>query len=450
MSSAPSTSSAGRSAPRRGPHRAWAVAAGAGAAVVTAGVFTTVPGLLATPLHDQYAWDRGQIALAASVNMVLFGLTAPFAAALADRVGVRRVATGALLLVAAGALLTTGLSQPWHLVLYWGVLIGAGGGCLTMSFAAQLTGVWFVRRRGLVTGALGAAAHLGQLLFLPLLAWAVDHYHWRAPVVTLALAALVVAALVWLSLRDHPADAGVSPYGAQGFVPKPPPAAGAVRRTLSVLLAASRTGTFWLLAGLFVLCGATTNGIMWSNWVPSAHDHGMRTTAAASLLSLVGVFSSLGAVLSGWLTDRFDPRRLLCLYFAVRALTLFALPAVLSARITPSLIAFVVVYGLVDVATVPPVIALGRRAYGDDGPIVFGWVNAAHQLGAGASSFLGAAARDVFGTYDVVWTALGVACVAAALSAPAARPGRRHGDRRGRPTRPDRARHVGSGGPAPS
>ncbi len=406
------------------------MAAVAAAAIVTAGAFTTVPGLLVTPLHEEYAWERGQIALAASVNMVLFGLTAPFAAALMDRIGARRVVMGALLLVAAGALLTGVMTRPWQLVAYWGVLIGLGSGCLTMTFAAGVTARWFDRRRSLVTGALSSSSHLGQLLFLPLLAWSVGRFGWRPPVVTLALVALAVAALVFLLLRDHPADVGVKPYGARESVPRPPPAAGAAARTLKVLLVAVRTGPFWLLAGAFALCGASTNGIMWSNWAPAAHDHGMRATAAASLLSLVGIFSALGALLAGWLTDRFDPRRVLTVCFAVRALTLLALPLVFTSTVTAPMLLFVAVYGLVDVATVPPVIELTRRVYGEDGPIVFGWTNAAHQLGAGASAFLGATARDVFGTYDVVWAALAAGCLVAALLAPAVRT-------RGHTCRPD-------------
>ncbi|MFJ8253220.1 MFS transporter [Streptomyces sp. NPDC094466] len=421
---ASSTSMPPHTPPARRPfrlHRAWLMAAVAGAAIVTAGAFTTVPGLLVTPLHEEYAWERGQIALAASVNMVLFGLTAPFAAALMDRVGARRVVMGALLLVSAGALLTGVMTRPWQLVAYWGVLIGLGSGCLTMTFAAGITARWFDRRRGLVTGALSSSSHLGQLLFLPLLAWSVGRFGWRPPVVTLALVALAVAALVFLLLRDHPADAGVKPYGAEEFVPRPPPVPGAAVRALRVLLRAARTGPFWLLAGMFALCGASTNGIMWSNWAPAAHDHGMRATAAASLLSLVGIFSALGALLAGWLTDRFDPRRLLTVCFAVRALTLLALPLVFTSTVTAPMLLFTVVYGLFDVATVPPVIELARRVYGDDGPVVFGWTNAAHQLGAGASAYLGATARDALGTYDVVWAALAAGCLVAAVLAPAVR-----------------------------
>ncbi|WP_220448135.1 MFS transporter [Nonomuraea diastatica] len=410
--------------PRPGSHRAWIVAAVAGAAIVAAGAFTTVPGLLISPLHQEYAWDRGQIALAASVNMIFFGFTAPFAAALMERAGIRRVAAGAMLLIAAGALLTTVMAAPWQLVTYWGVLIGLGSGCLTMTFAAVVTGRWFVRRRGLVTGVLSASSHLGQMLFLPLLAWSVDRFDWRPPVVTLALVALAVSALVALFLRDHPADVGALPYGGEHFVAKPAPARGAARRTVTVLFAAARTRTFWLLAGMFIICGASTNGIMWSNWVPAAHDHGMHATAAASMLSLIGVFSALGAAVSGWLTDRFDPRHLLACSFIIRALTLPALPMVLSSTVQPSLVVVVVVYGLVDVATVPPIIALAQRHYGGDGPIVFGWANSAHQLGAGASAFLGATARDLFGTYDVVWAVLSATCLVAALAAPAVRAGK--------------------------
>ncbi len=411
-------------AARSGVHRAWLTAAVAGAAIVSAGAFTTVPGLLVTPLHEAYGWDRDRIAPAASVNMVLFGLTAPFAAALMDRFGIRRVVGGALLLIAAGAMLTGVMSAVWQLTLYWGVLIGLGSGCLTMTFAATVARGWFVERRGLVTGALSASSHLGQLLFLPLLAWAVGHHGWRPPVVALGLVALAVTVVAWTLLRDHPADVGQAPYGARRPVPKPPPVPGAASRTVKVLFDAARTGPFWLLAGMFVICGASTNGIMWSNWVPAACDHGMRTTVAASLLSLIGVFSALGAILSGRLTDRFDPRRLLTVYFAVRGLTLLTLPVLFSSNVDTSMILFVVVYGLVDVATVPPVIALANRCYGEDGPIVFGWTNAAHQLGAGASAFLGAMARDLFGSYDMVWTTLGAVCAVAALLALVVRPTR--------------------------
>lgn len=404
---------------RRRPHRAWGVAAAAGLAIVTAGTFTTVPGLVMHPLHEEFGWGRSTVGLAASVTMVLYGLTAPFAAALMDRAGLRRVVAGALLLIAAGAALTTQMTAAWQLVLYWGVLIGLGSGCLTMTVAATVAQRWFVRRRGLVTGALSAAGHLGQLLFLPMLAWGVEGYGWRPPVITLVLAATAVAVAAWLLLRDHPAQVGLRPYGAaaEEDLPAPPPSQGAARRTLAVLARAARTRVFWLLASMFILCGASTNGVLWTNFAPAAHDHGMPLTVAAGLLSAIGLCSAVGTVASGWLTDRYDPRLLLAVYFALRGLTLMLLPVLFAASVEPSMVFFVVLYGLVDVATVPPVIALCAAAYGPDGPIVFGWVNAAHQIGAGLSAVLGAAARDALGSYDLVWMALAAGCVLAALTA---------------------------------
>jgi sugar phosphate permease len=393
------------------------VAAAAGLAIVTAGIFTTVLGLVMNPLHQEFGWSRSTIGLAASVTMVLYGLTAPFAAALMDRVGVRRVVAGALLLIALGAGLTTVMSAAWQLVLYWGVLVGLGSGALTMTVAATVAQRWFVRRRGVVTGALSAAGHVGQLLFLPMLAWGVQRYDWRPAVVTLAVAAGAVAVAVWLLLRDHPAQLGLRPYGATEDVPAPPPVPHAARRTLRVLGSAARTRVFWLLAGMFIICGASTNGVMWTNFAPAAHDHGMPLTVAAGLLAAIGLCSAVGTVASGWLTDRYDPRVLLATYFALRALTLLLLPVLFAASVRPSMVFFVVLYGLVDVATVPPVIALATASYGPDGPIVFGWVSAAHQVGAGATAFLAAAARDALGSYDLVWTALAVACVMAALTA---------------------------------
>ncbi|MTE19742.1 MFS transporter [Streptomyces sp. TRM43335] len=401
----------------RGPlvHRAWWVAAAAAVAIVVAGAFSTVPGLLVDPLHRDFGWSRGSIGFAASVNMVLYGLTAPFAAALMDRFGIRRVVAGALTLVAVGAALTTVMSAAWQLTLYWGLLVGLGTGSMAMAFAATVVGRWFVERRGLATGLLTSASVLGQMVFLPLLAWIVEHHRWSTATATLALGALAVVPLLLLVLRDHPADVGVEAYGAREFTPRPAPVPGAARRAVSVLLDAARTGPFWLMAGVFAVCGASTNGIMWTHFAPAAHDHGMPTTVAASLLAAIGVFNVVGTVASGWLTDRCDPRRLLAISFALRGALLVFLPVTMAATVRPSMILFVVLFGLLDLATVPPVIALARSFHGEDGAIVFGWVNTAHQVGAALAAALGGVARDVFGTYDVVWIAVGALCAAAAL-----------------------------------
>ncbi|WP_431782345.1 MFS transporter [Streptomyces chumphonensis] len=413
---APATPPQPPSGPRRTRlHRAWWVAAVAALAITVTGALSGLPGLLVDPLHEEYDWSRGSIGFAVSVNMVLYGLTAPFAAALMDRFGMRRVVSGALALMAAGAALTPTMTAAWQLTLYWGLLVGLGTGSLAMAFAATVTLRWFVHRRGLVTGALASASVVGQTVFLPGLAWITENLGWRPSVVTVGLAALTVAPLAALLLRDHPADVGLPPYGAPRVVPRTPPAPGAARRTLRVLRRASRTPTFWLLAGAFAICGASTNGILWTHFTPAAHDHGMPTTVAASLLAALGLCNVGGTLLSGWLTDRYDARRLLAAYFAGRGVLLLALPALLAPTVQPPLMVFVVLFGLLDLATVPPVIALCREHYGADSAIVFGWVSTGHQVGAAVIAVLGGVARDVFGSYDLVWVAVGTLCAPAVL-----------------------------------
>ncbi|MFF3491309.1 MFS transporter [Streptomyces sp. NPDC002795] len=416
-----------RRRPHRRPHRAWAVAAVTFVTIVGAAAFASLPGLLIEPLHDPdtgFGWSRGTIGFAVSMNLALYGVTAPFAAALMDRFGIRKVVALALIVISGGSLLTVWMTAAWQLVMYWGVLVGLGSGSMALAFAATVTNRWFVARRGLVTGVLTAAGASGQLVFLPLLSWIVDRHGWRPAAVTVALSALAVVPLVWLLLRDHPADAGVAPYGAKEFVPKPAPVLGAGKRAVTVLVKAARTGPFWLLAGTFAICGASTNGLIKTHFVPAAHDHHMPITTAASLLAVIGVFDIVGTIASGWFTDRIEARRLLAVYYALRGVSLLFLPMLLGPEVRPPMIFFIVFYGLDWVATVPPTIALCREHYGEDSAIVFGWVLASHQVGAAIVAFLGGVARDVFGRYDVVWYASGALCAAAALMSLIIRRGR--------------------------
>ncbi|MFK4269108.1 MFS transporter [Streptomyces milbemycinicus] len=405
---------------RRRPriHRAWWVAAVTFVTIVGAAGFASLPGLLIDPLHEEFGWSRGLIGFAVSVNLALYGLTAPFAAALMDRFGIRKVVACALTVIAVGAGLTVFMTEAWQLVLCWGVLVGLGSGSMALAFAATVTNRWFVERRGLVTGILTAGGASGQLVFLPALSWIVEHHHWRPAAVTVAVVAFAVVPFVWLLLRDHPADVGLAAYGAEGPPPpKPAPQRGAARRAVNALLSAARTGPFWLLAGTFAICGASTNGLVKTHFVPAAHDHGMPVTAAAGLLAVIGIFDIVGTVASGWFTDRFDARRLLAVYYALRGLSLMFLPMLLSDTVHPPMLFFIVFYGLDWVATVPPTIALCREHYGEDSAIVFGWVLASHQVGAGVVAFVGGVARDAFGSYDMVWYGAGALCAVAALMA---------------------------------
>ncbi|MEV0588724.1 MFS transporter [Nonomuraea sp. NPDC050310] len=394
-------------------HRAWFVAAVAFVAILGAAGFRATPGVLITPLENEFGWSKGTISLAVSINLMLYGLTAPFAAALMDRFGMRRVVTLALLLVAAGSGLTVLMTASWQLLLLWGVLVGLGTGSMALVFVATVTDRWFVRHRGLVTGILTAAGATGQLIFLPVLAHLADGPGWRVASLSVAGAALAVVPLVWLLLRDHPADVGTTPLGGEA-VARPEPLPGAATRALRVLRDAARTKPFWYLAGGFAICGMSTNGLVGTHFIPAAHDHGMPQTVAAGLLALIGIFDIAGTVASGWLSDRVDPQVLLGAYYALRGLSLMVLPSLFAATTEPSMLVFVIFYGLDWVATVPPTVALCRRIYGADGAVVFGWVFASHQIGAAVAAVGAGLARDQFGAYTVAWYAAGALCLLAA------------------------------------
>ncbi|GAA1877239.1 MFS transporter [Asanoa iriomotensis] len=389
------------------------MAAVAFVALIGAAGFRATPSVLIHPLHAEFGWPLATISAAVSVNLLLFGLTAPFAAALMDRFGIRRVVAAALLLVSLGSGLTVFMRTSAELILLWGVLVGVGTGSMALAFVATVTGRWFVKRRGLVTGVLTAAGATGQLVFLPVLALLVERSSWRTASLVVAGAALAVVPLVLWLLRDHPSDLGIPAYGGTEVVP-PVVSGGAARRAVSALRDASKTRAFWLLAGGFAICGATTNGLVGTHFIPAAHDHGMTETTAASLLALIGLFDIAGTIASGWLTDRFDSRVLLGGYYALRGGSLLLLPALFGDAVRPSMVVFILFYGLDWVATVPPTVALCREYFGDRGAVVFGWVFASHQFGAALAASAAGIVRDQLGNYDLAWYVAGVLAIGAA------------------------------------
>jgi MFS family permease len=395
-------------------HRAWGVAAVAFVALIGAAGFRSTPGVLIVPLQDEFGWSRATISVAVSVNLLLFGLTAPFAAALMERFGMRRVVACALLVIAAGSALTTQMTQSWQLVACWGVLVGFGTGSMALVFAATVANRWFVKRRGLVTGVLTAGSATGQLVFLPLLSLLTEHHGWRTASLSVAIAALAVVPLVLVLLRERPSDVGLLPYGATAEVEIPVQVGSPARAAIGALRTASHRPAFWLLVGGFAICGATTNGLIGTHFIPAAHDHGMPITTAAGLLALVGVFDIIGTIGSGWLTDRMDSRKLLAWYYALRGLSLFMLPALFTATPHAQMLLFVLFYGLDWVATVPPTVALCRELFGDQGTLVFGWVFASHQIGAALAATAAGAVRTSLGSYDVAWFGAGALCLLAA------------------------------------
>jgi len=407
-----------KSTPLARIHWAWVVAAVSFIAILGAAGFRSVPGVMMNPLHHEFGWSHGVVGLAMSVNMTLFGLTAPFAAALMDRFGVRPVLSAALLLIATGSALSVTMTASWQLVLLWGVLVGVGTGSISMGFVATVATRWFEAKRGLVTGVLTAASATGQLIFLPIVAEVTTRHGWRWASLIVAAAALSVVPLVLVFMRNYPKDKGLTPYGATTAAETAVVPASSFAAAFDGLRIGARVPAFWLLAASFAICGMTTNGLIGTHFIPAANDHGMPTTVAAGLLATIGILDVAGTVFSGWLTDRVDPRLLLVVYYAGRGLSLLLLPSLLSPQAEPSTWVFVIFYGLDWVATVPPTIVLCRNYFGARSPVVFGWVFASHQLGAAIAAAGAGRLRDLQGNYDMAfYLAAGLCFVAVILCA---------------------------------
>ena len=375
--------------------------------------FRSAPSVLIIPLQDAFGWSRDAISLAVSVNVLLFGLTAPFAAALMERFGIRKVVMCAETVVGLGALATIFIQKPWHLVFLWGVIVGIGTGAMALVFAATVANRWFVKRKGLVIGGLTAASATGQLIFLPGLSWLAVNHGWKSVSIVVGSASLIMVPIIFLFLKESPKAIGLNPYGADENYEHPPlMRTNAAKLAIDTLKESFPKRDFWYLVGSFFVCGLSTSGLIGTHLIAAGHDHGMSEVVAAGLLAMIGVFDVIGTICSGWLTDRVDPRKLLFFYYFLRGVSLFLLPSILFASVHPSTLVFVIFYGLDWVATVPPTIVLCRTVLGPNrGTVVYGWVFAAHQIGGGIAAYGAALARVKFGDYSLAFYAAGILCV---------------------------------------
>ena len=380
--------------------------------------YRSAPSVLIVPLEDAFGWSRSQISLAVSINVLLFGLVAPFAAALMERFTVRRVVMSALALVSLSATSTIFMTQPWHLWALWGIGVGVGAGSMALVFAATIANRWFIARKGIVVGALTAATASGQLIFLPLLSHFAISYGWKSVSLTVGCAAALIIPFIFFFLKEKPELIGMTPYGApDNWQPPTPNDLSAGRIAIDTLKVSSKSKDFWILFATFLVCGLSTNGLIGTHFIPAAHDHGMGETVAAGLLALVGVFDVIGTIFSGWLTDRMDPRRLLFFYYGLRGLSLFLLPSILFSTMHPSTLVFIIFYGLDWVATVPPTLMLCRIVMGNQrSAVVYGWVFVGHQIGASIAAIGAAVLRVKLGDYALAFYISATMCLVAAFA----------------------------------
>jgi sugar phosphate permease len=401
---------------RAGVHYGWVIVAVTFVTLLTTAGAMGLPGALILSLNREFGWDTGEISSALALRLALFGLMGPFSAALIERFGVRNIVLTAVLLITGGLLGAVFMTEIWQLLVLWGLVVGVGSGLTALVLGAIVSNRWFTRHRGLVLGMLTASSATGQLVFLPLAAWLVEHDGWRAAVVPSIVGLGITALFVVLFMCDRPSDVGLAPLG-ESDIAAPNAASNqrpAITQAFGGLALASRSSTFWILAATFFICGLSTNGLIQTHFIPLCADFGMPQVEAASALAMMGIFDFVGTIASGWLSDRYDNRWLLFWYYGLRGLSLIYLP--FSTFSLYGLSLFAMFYGLDWIATVPPTVKLTAATFGrEKAGIVFGWIFAAHQIGAATAAFGAGFSRSELQTYLPAFYSAGAACLAAAV-----------------------------------
>ncbi|HEY0757919.1 MAG TPA: MFS transporter [Acidisarcina sp.] len=396
-------------------HYAWVIAGVTFLVLlITAGIRAT-PGVLIVPFENEFGWSSAGISIAIAINLALYGLIGPFAASLMNRWGVRRIVLCALATLTISVGLAAKITSLWELNLLWGVCVGVGTGFTASVLAAVIVNRWFNKHRGLVLGAMTAAGATGQLLFLPLMARLIDRWGWRSVVLTVSVTAAIVFCIVFFLLKDYPAELSLHPFGTEAGEETSVEQERALR-PMEALRHVSTSSAFWLLAGSFFICGASTNGLIGTHLIPACHDYGIPEVRAAGLLAMMGVFDIVGTTGSGWLSDRMSSRYLLFAYYVLRGISLLFLPSTLSHGHS-ALSWFAVFYGLDWVATVPPTVRLVTDCFGRQNTgVIFGWIMAAHQLGAAIAAMGAGLIRTYFGDYSAAFWISGAICLLTGLA----------------------------------
>jgi sugar phosphate permease len=368
--------------------------------LATAGV-RSAPGAFLLSMDDEPGWSTGALSFAAAVGLLVYGLSGPVSGRLMASIGIKGVTVLSLLLTASALIASSFVREIWQLTIFFGFLSGLGTGLVASVLGPTVANRWFIKDRGLVVGVFGASVSAGQLVFFPFLTALAVTVGWRAGALAMAAIALfmLIPILVWF--RNDPADVRTRPRGADigtPVAPQPRPDPGVMRKAV-------RSADFWFLASTFFVCGATSNGLIGQHFISHAVDHGFTAVAASGALAVMGAFNFVGTIASGWLTDRRDPRKLLLIYYGFRGVSLLFLPFVHDSA---GILAFSILFGLDYIATVPPTVALcadafGRRNVG----IVYGWVFAAHQMGAAVSAWVAGVVRENVGDYASAFVAAG-------------------------------------------
>jgi predicted MFS family arabinose efflux permease len=380
-------------------HYGWVMAGLVFLMTIMASAVSSTPQLIILPITEEYNWQISDITNAIGLMFFTLACLAPFSGALILNLGVTPVVLMALGLNIIGLGLSIISFEKWHFLITIGVFLGAASGIIGLGLTATVASRWFVKRRGLVVGFLTAAFAAGQLLFVPLMAWITTVVDWRFALLIPIMGSLISSILFLFFGKNWPSDLNLAPFGSL-TIEKPPKKASqnAVLVSFQVLKSATTQPAFWILSATFFICGLSSTGIVGQHFIPFCADNNVGIVAASSYLAIMGIFNFIGTIGSGWLSDRFDNYKLLMWFYGLRALSLIYLP--FSGFEFFTLLLWAMFFGLDFIATVPPTVKLTSKYFGTiNGPVLFGWIFAAHQMGSAIAASSAGWSRDTVLTY---------------------------------------------------
>lgn len=380
-------------------HYGWVMAGLVFLMTIMASAVSSTPQLIILPITEEYNWQISDITNAIGLMFFTLACLAPFSGALILNLGVTPVVLIALGLNIIGLGLSIISFEKWHFLITIGVFLGAASGIIGLGLTATVASRWFVKRRGLVVGFLTAAFAAGQLLFVPLMAWITTVVDWRFALLIPIMGSLISSILFLFFGKNWPSDLNLAPFGSL-TIEKPPKKASqnAVLVSFQVLKSATTQPAFWILSATFFICGLSSTGIVGQHFIPFCADNNVGIVAASSYLAIMGIFNFIGTIGSGWLSDRFDNYKLLMWFYGLRALSLIYLP--FSGFEFFTLLLWAMFFGLDFIATVPPTVKLTSKYFGTiNGPVLFGWIFAAHQMGSAIAASSAGWSRDTILTY---------------------------------------------------
>ncbi len=380
------------------------VAAAAAILLITMGARQSL-GLFVAPLNRATGLGIVAISLAMAIGQFVWGLTQPIFGAVADRFGSRRVLVAGALTLAAGAMLTTVVSNEPGLILAIGVLFAAGAAAGSFSI---LIGASARRlpagKRAFASGVINAGGSLGQFLLAPLSQFFISSFGWMVAMYALALAALATIPLARPLIMSPHADEGAGAPGA------PPAATG---RLGEQLCAAARDRSYWCLHLGFFTCGFHIAFLV-THLPGEVNLCALPASVAAGSLAIIGLSNVAGSLGIGWLGGRYRMKWLLFFVYFSRAVAIGVY--LLMPRTPLTFYMFAAVLGLTWLSTVPPTAGLVGKLFGVRYlATLFGLTLLSHQIGGFFGAWLGGLALVRFGDYGWMWYADMSLALAAAL-----------------------------------